>query len=228
MAISLVEGVENLNTLVVSFEMEEREGDQCWWLQYDWREVVSISIAGSSVDMSSLEYSNRETGVSFSVALEAEFSPSTDVKVEFAQSEFQYENGSFVLLSSVQIGSTRPVIPFYSEEEAEALNSVKEAQKKLSSAISVSTSVWGAFGATYLISSLFSFCQLIILYNYVPFSAVLTPYRVVINIILEIFLSAGDFTAVIALVSGEEISYTPNPSITEEITASTDNIDGLL
>ena len=70
--------------------------------------------------------------------------------------------------------------------------------------ISLSYSGWGIVGASYLISNLLAFCNILTLYNYLNFKWVLTPYRVVFNQILEILLEEGDLNMVILnhIVSG--------------------------
>lgn len=73
--------------------------------------------------------------------------------------------------------------------------------------VSFASSGWILIGTTYLIANLFSFTNLIVLYNYVPFKWVLSPYRVILNKALEMFLSGGDVNVVLDTIFGVKIEY---------------------
>ena len=52
-------------------------------------------------------------------------------------------------------------------------------------------------GATYLISNLFTFSTLIVLYNYLPFKYILTPYKNILNKAIKLLLSGGDINVIL-------------------------------
>ena len=93
--------------------------------------------------------------------------------------------------------------------------------------VSFATSGWILIGTTYLISNLFSFTNLIVLYNYVPYKWVLNPYKRIINKALEMFLSGGDINVVLDTIFNTTISFESDPNIEEKIQPSTNGVDGM-
>ena len=77
-----------------------------------------------------------------------------------------------------------------------------------------------------MIANLFVFSNLIVLYNYLGLKWVLAPYKLIINQILEFFLSAGDLNIVLNSLFGVSIVVDSQQGIEDQIQPSI-YIDGM-
>ena len=90
-----------------------------------------------------------------------------------------------------------PLVLLQSEEVIETIRTVSSISNTVATAVGTSSSSVSLAGATYLISNLFVFSNLIVLYNYLDLKWVLAPYKLLINQILEFFFSAGDLNVML-------------------------------
>ena len=107
------------------------------------------------------------------------------------------------------------------------MKSATKAVTVIGSSVSVATSGWILIGTTYLIANLFAFTNLIVLYNYLQFKWVLTPYKKILNEALVLFLSGGDINVILDTIFGVTIQYPSDPNIEEKIQPSITGVDGM-
>ena len=83
-----------------------------------------------------------------------------------------------------------------------------------------SSNGFSLLGATYLISSLFTFMNVILLFNFLSLKWVLTPYKVLFNTVVTIFYQAGSINVFLKTLFGVEIEVRPSQQIPESIKPS--------
>ena len=96
----------------------------------------------------------------------------------------------------------------------------------MATAVGTSSSSISLVGATYLIANLFVLTNLIVLYNYLDLKWVLTPYKLLINQILEFFFSANDLNSILEILFEVSIVVEPQEGIEDQIHPSP-SIDGM-
>ena len=74
-------------------------------------------------------------------------------------------------------------------------------------AISFSSSGWTMIGATYLISNLFSFSHLIVLYYYLELQWILNSHKSTMNEAVKTMFLGGDINIIFGTIFGTTIQY---------------------
>ena len=86
-----------------------------------------------------------------------------------------------------EMEGTLPLIACYSESEIQILQQMNQTSAAVIQNLASSSNGFSLLGATYLISSLFTFLNVILLFNFLSLKWVLTPYKVLFNTVVTIF-----------------------------------------
>lgn len=86
---------------------------------------------------------------------------------------------------------------------------------------------WSFIGVTYLITNLFAFSNVIVLYNYLDFKWHLTPYKKIVNSILKFFVSA-DINVLLDSFFGFKINVEVGEQYYEKLDPSSTELEGML
>ena len=184
-------------------------------------EVDGVEIAADQIS----QVENNADRIQLRVMLTESISPESTVLLTIAENAFSLNSVETVTFACTRSGEV-PLVAIQSEEEIATIRAMSNVTQTVAAAVGTSSSSFSLLGATYLIANLFVFSNLIVLYNYLDLKWVLSPYKLIINQILEFFFSAGDLNVMLKALFGVSIVVEPQEEIEDHIQPSP-SIDGM-
>ena len=184
-------------------------------------EVDGVEIAADQIS----QVENNADRIQLRVMLTESISPESTVLLTITENAFSLNSVETVTFTCTRSGEV-PLVAIQSEEEIATIRAMSNVTQTVAAAVGTSSSSFSLLGATYLIANLFVFSNLIVLYNYLDLKWVLSPYKLIINQILEFFFSAGDLNVMLEALFGTSIVVEPQEEIEDQIQHSP-SIDGM-
>ena len=213
------ENIDAANSILISVVFEDYFSHR-YWLNESLQPKVGVQINGKEIPQSNIkEVSSEPDQVILMVTILESINPDSSLLLNVTDNSFSISEAPMMAFEEEMKG-TLPFVAYYSESEIQVLEQMNQTSASVIRNLGSSSNGFSLLGATYLISSLFTFMNVILLFNFLRLKWVLTPYKLLFNTIVTIFYQADSINNFLNTFFGVEISVKPSQQMPESIEPS--------
>ena len=211
----LHEEVSTMNKMLVSLHFRDYFQHR-YWLNGSLTEQVQILIHGKEVEDAKIRLLGAsEDQVELEVEVEENLCPNSKLTLNILDESFSIPEAPSLVFEERREGRI-PLIPYYSEEERRTNERMANSTTTVARSVGTSSNGFCLVGATYLISSLFGFLNVLILFSFLDLQFLLYPYRHLCTVILGFYWNNADLSIFLENL-GLPVSIEADPQIPEAI-----------